>query len=279
MRKPSGQNLTYGIVEELGHAVVTQTYGDGVPFPIEAELCKQFGASRTVLREAVKMLTAKGLLSARPRQGTWVEPESNWNLLDPDVLRWLLERKFSLELLAEFTEIRYAIEPMAAALAARSATPEGIARIRRAVERMRTAALGEDDPLESDIAFHVAILHATGNRFYAQLEDMINAALRISIRLTNSVKGVPQADVDLHKKVLDAIEAGDANKARSIMEGIICEVLDLINTARKKNNKVSAAAASSRAGATRPTTASPSRSTSTRAAASSRNGSVRRRST
>jgi len=275
MRKPSGQNLTYAIVEELGHAVVTQTYGDAVPFPIEAELCKQFNASRTVLREAVKMLTAKGLLSARPRQGTWVEPESNWNLLDPDVLRWLLERKFSLELLAEFTEIRYAIEPMAAALAARSATPEGVARIRHAVERMKTAALGEDDPLESDIAFHVAVLHATGNRFYAQLEDVINAALRISIRLTNSVKGVPQADVQIHKKVLDAIEAGDANKARATMEGIIIEVLNLIDTARKKNNKVSAAtAASSRPSATR--TSAP-RSASTRTAASARNGSARRR--
>ncbi|MFC4307754.1 FadR/GntR family transcriptional regulator [Steroidobacter flavus] len=265
MRKPSGQNLTYAIVEELGHAVVTQTYGDAVPFPIEAELCKQFGASRTVLREAVKMLTAKGLLSARPRQGTWVEPESNWNLLDPDVLRWLLERKFSLELLAEFTEIRYAIEPMAAALAARSATPEGIARIRRAVERMKVAAVGEDDPLESDIAFHVAVLHATGNRFYAQLEDVINAALRISIRLTNSVKGVPQADVGIHKKVLDAIEAGDASKARTTMEGIISEVLDLINTARRKNSKAAAVAAASQ------------RPTSTRAAANGRNGSARRR--
>lgn len=257
MRKPSGQNLTYAIVEELGQAVVTQTYGDAVPFPIEAELCKQFSASRTVLREAVKMLTAKGLLSARPRQGTWVEPENNWNLLDPDVLRWLLERKFSLEMLAEFTEVRFAIEPAAAALAARNATPEGLARIRRAIERMKSAAEGEDDPLESDIAFHVAVLHATGNRFYAQLEDVINAALRISIRLTNSVKGVPQADVDLHKKVLDAIEAGDSNKARAVMESIISEVLDLIGAAKRKGKAAAAG--------------------TTRATASARNGGARRR--
>jgi DNA-binding FadR family transcriptional regulator len=241
MRKPSGQNLTYAIVEELGQAVVTQSYGDDDPFPIEAELCKQFGASRTVLREAVKMLTAKGLLSARPRQGTWVEPEANWNLLDPDVLRWLLERKFSLELLAEFTEVRMAIEPMAAMMASRSATPESLARIRHAIERMQAAAKGEDDPLTSDIAFHVAILHATGNRFYAQLEDVINAALRISIRLTNQVKGVPLADVNLHKKVLDAIEAGEPEKARATMETIIKEVLDLIGTARRKAKSASGA--------------------------------------
>jgi DNA-binding FadR family transcriptional regulator len=185
-----------------------------------------------------------------------VEPEKNWNLLDPDVLRWLLERKFSLDLLTEFTEVRFAIEPSAAALAARNATSEGRDRIRHAIERMKSAAIGEDDPLESDIAFHVAVLHATGNRFYAQLEDMINAALRISIRLTNSVKGVPQADVDLHKKVLDAIEAGDANKARSIMETIISEVLDLIGTARRKAAKAGAQ----------------------RAAVSGRNGTARRRS-
>lgn len=234
MRRPSGQNLTYAIVEELGQAVVTQTYNDDDPFPIEAELCKQFGASRTVLREAVKMLTAKGLLSARPRQGTWVEPESNWNLLDPDVLRWLLERKFSLELLAEFTEVRMGIEPTAAMIAARNATPESLASIRHAIERMKAAARGEDDPLASDIAFHVAILHATGNRFYSQLEGVVGAALRISIRLTNSVKGVPQADVNLHKKVLDAIEAGEPQKARVAMENIISEVIELIGSARRK---------------------------------------------
>lgn len=248
MRKPSGQNLTYAIVEELGQAVVTQTYSDDDPFPIEAELCKQFGASRTVLREAVKMLTAKGLLSARPRQGTWVEPESNWNLLDPDVLRWLLERKFSLDLLAEFTEVRMGIEPTAAMMAARTATPESLAPVHHAIERMRAAAKGEDDPLASDIAFHVAILHATGNRFYSQLEGVISAALQISIRLTNSVKGVPQADVNLHKKVLDAIEAGEAQKARTAMENIISEVLELISSAKRRAARAASASRAARGG-------------------------------
>src|ERR1700761_1142001 len=126
MRNAVGHNLTYTIVEQLGQAIVTGAYNASNTFPIEADLCKQFGASRSVLREAVKMLTAKGLLRARPRQGTSVEPEQHWNLLDPDVLRWLLERKFSLSLLAEFTEVRLEIEPMAAHLAARHATPDTI---------------------------------------------------------------------------------------------------------------------------------------------------------
>jgi DNA-binding FadR family transcriptional regulator len=234
MRKPNGQNLTYAIVERLGEAVVTRAYAKGDPFPIEAQLCKQFGASRTVLREAVKMLTAKGLLSARPRQGTRIEPEERWNLLDPDVLRWLLERKFSLELLADFTEVRMAIEPMAARLAARDATPESLAPIQGAVERMRAAARGEDDPLASDIAFHVAVLHASGNRFYAQLEQLINAALRTSIRVTNQFKGVPLADIDDHKKVLDAIEDQDAEGAAAAMSAMLEETMELIVAARRK---------------------------------------------
>jgi DNA-binding FadR family transcriptional regulator len=91
-----GQNLTYSIANHIGIAIVTGVYSADNPIPIEAELCRQYGASRPVLREAVKMLTAKGLLGARPRRGTWVQPEDKWNLLDPDVLGWLLERKFSM---------------------------------------------------------------------------------------------------------------------------------------------------------------------------------------
>src|SRR5258705_1459429 len=173
-----GQNLTYSIVHDLGVAVVTGTYSKENPFPVEAELCRQYGASRSVLREAVKMLTAKGLLGARPRQGTWVQPESKWNLLDPDILGWLLERRFSPTLLTEFTEVRLAIEPLAAALAARAAGPEDKQAVRDAIERMRAAERGEDDPLASDIAFHVAVLRASRNRFYAQLTRLTAAALR-----------------------------------------------------------------------------------------------------
>lgn len=247
MRKPGGRNLTYAIVEELGHAVVTGAYGDRDTFPIEAELCKQFGASRTVLREAVKMLTAKGLLSARPRQGTWVEPEARWNLLDPDVLRWLLERKFSLELLADFAEMRLAIEPMAAMLAARNATPAALAKMHDAIERMQAAARGEEDPLTSDIAFHVSVLHATGNRFYAQLAELINTALRFSIRFTNQTKGVALADVGVHRKVFDAIEAHDPRRARAAMETIIRESMDLIDAVRQKPKRRATASRSVRA--------------------------------
>ena len=223
-----GQNLTYTIAQNLGVAIVTGVYSTDNPIPIESELCRQFGSSRTVLREAVKMLTAKGLLGSRPRLGTWVQPESNWNLLDPDVLGWLLERKFSLALLIEFTEMRLAMEPAAAALAARAAGPEEKAVIRSAIERMQAAEDGADDPLESDIAFHVAVLKASRNRFYAQLAGFSATALRFTIRTTNRYKGVKLADVADHRKVSDAIIAGRATVASEAMRKLIQEALDLM---------------------------------------------------
>lgn len=223
-----GQNLTHKITNSLGVAIVTGVYSADNPIPIEADLCRQFNASRSVLREAVKMLTAKGLLGSRPRIGTWVEPEENWNMLDPDVLGWLLERKFSPALLMEFTEIRLAVEPGAATLAARVAGPAEKAALRSAIERMQAADNGDDDPLDSDIAFHVAVLRASRNRFYAQLTGFIATALRISIRTTNRYKGA-QANVGDHKKVADAIIAGRAAAAGEAMRKIIQEVVDLIN--------------------------------------------------
>jgi DNA-binding FadR family transcriptional regulator len=232
MRAPRDHNLTYSLVESLGQAIVMGEY-EREPFPTEADLTKHFGMSRSVTREAVKMLTAKGLLSARPRQGTSVEPEGRWNLFDPDVLRWLLERKFSLKLLADFTEMRLAIEPTAAHLAASRADAAALAGIRRAIERMKAASRGEDDALAADIAFHVAILDATNNPFFAQLHELVNTALRISIRFTNRIKG-RIASVPAHEAVMNAIIARDPERAAKAMRGILNEVLELIAAASRK---------------------------------------------
>lgn len=228
-RVPRDRNLTYGLVESLGQMIVTGEF-DAKAFPTEGELSRQHGTSRSVTREAVKMLTAKGLLRARPRQGTSVTPEAQWNLLDPDVLRWLLERKFSLQLLAEFTEMRLAIEPAAARLAARRADPQAVARIRDGLRRMVAAGVGDEEPVTADIAFHTAILAATGNRFYAQLDPLINTALRISIRFTNRIKG-RAAGIAGHEEVLEAIAAADAERAGLAMHALISEALALIETA------------------------------------------------
>ncbi len=213
-------NLTFGIVEDLGAAVVSGRYSTANPLPVEAELCRHYGVSRPILREAVKMLTAKGLIGARPRQGTWIEPEESWNLLDPDVLRWLLERKYSPQLLIHFNEIRLGVEPTAAALAAERATPEAQGRIESALQAMAEAEEGRGDPLAADIGFHVAILRASDNPFYLQLTDFVRTALRFSITRTNAVEG-RLASLAEHRRVATAISQRQPLEAHSAMQDLI----------------------------------------------------------
>lgn len=226
IRTSLGRNLTYGMLDHIGKAIVTGAYEEK-PFPTEAELSKQHAVSRSVTREAVKMLTAKGLLSARPRQGTIVQPVSNWNLFDPDVLRWLLDRKFSIDLLRQFSQLRSAIEPAAAALAATAADEAGLAMIRAGFARMEVAEAGDDDSLEADIAFHVAILRASANPFFDQFRDVVGTALRTSIRFTNRIKG-RTADLAQHGAVMEAIARRDPVAAQTLMATLIDDVLDLI---------------------------------------------------
>ena len=227
----AGANLTYGLLDAVGQAIVTGRYDDA-PFPTESELAKRHSVSRSVTREAVKMLTAKGLLTARPRKGTSVQPTANWNLFDPDVLRWLLDRKFSLDLLRQFTELRIAIEPAAAALAAAAGETRSMALVRAGFDRMVAAENGDDDPLESDIAFHVAILQASGNPFYAQFQDVVTTALRTSIRFTNRFKG-HTASLAQHHAVLAAIESRAPDAAGAAMAALIAEVMTLIADAER----------------------------------------------
>lgn len=221
-----GRNLTHGMLDLLGKAIVTGQY-EQRPFPTEAEIAQAHGVSRSVTREAVKMLTAKGLVSARPRQGTIVQPASSWNLFDADILRWLLDRKFSVELLRHFNQLRIGIEPEAAALAAAGHDAADMAAIQAGLARMAAAEQSYDDPLEADIAFHVAILRASGNPFYAQFQTVVATALRTSIRFTNRIKG-RSANIPDHAAVADAIAARDPDRARDAMRRIIGDVLHLI---------------------------------------------------
>jgi DNA-binding FadR family transcriptional regulator len=235
-RTSLGRNLTHGLVDALGSAIVTGSY-DKRPFPIEAELEREHGVSRSVTREAVKMLTAKGLLSARPRQGTVVSPRTSWNLFDTDVLRWMLERRFSIDLLRQFAELRLAIEPAGAALAAARADKAGLEAIARGFRRMEMAAAGEDDSLESDIEFHVAILLASGNPFFAQFKDVVATALHTSIRFTNRMSGLHSADLPAHRAVYLAISKRDPIRARATMEKLLVDTRAIIDKALAEGSR------------------------------------------
>lgn len=223
----SGVNLTQSLVQKLGSSIVRGELPAGKPLPIEAELGRKFGASRSVMREAVKILSAKGLIGQRPRVGTYVHPEDRWDLLDAEVLTWILDRRFSHSLVREFLEVRMGIEPAAAALAAVNATDAGKELLHRKLEEMRGAMDGQSDPVAADIAFHATILEISRNRFYHQLKPIVETALRFSIRLTNKAKGA-LADYDAHERIYRAIRNGNADAASRACRDLIREALTLV---------------------------------------------------
>ncbi|GAB2525091.1 FadR/GntR family transcriptional regulator [Microbulbifer agarilyticus] len=225
----AGHNLTHQLTHDLGMEILSGKYDDAASFPSEAQLSDQFGVSRSATREAVKMLTAKGMLSSRPRQGIRVMPQSQWNLFDTDVLQWILNSKPGLRVLRDFVKMRSAIEPEAAALAAEDPSDENLQPIELALKRMEDAEQGMDDALESDIDFHCAILQASGNRFFMQLQPFSATALRVSIRHTNRYKGVPTADSKAHAAVLRAIRNRNSAQARRLMRKLVDETLELID--------------------------------------------------
>lgn len=224
-------NLSQRMTHELGKAIVCGVYSKGNGLPTEADLCEQFGISRSAVREAVKMLSAKGLISSRPRQGIRILPEEKWNIFDPDLLKWLLERSPSLKVVQEFLQLRIAIEPEAASLAARYAGQKEIDTIEESLERMAATSESLEKMLEADIAYHVSILYASKNRFYISLRDFVKTALNVSIRYTSSIKGNRGAIIEDHTKVLNAIKNHNPERAKNAMLVIIDEALTFIESA------------------------------------------------
>lgn len=231
-----GMNLTQQVAETLGNAIIKGVYGEHNPVPSEATLCEQMQVSRSAAREAVKSLAAKGLITSRARQGIRVLPETEWNLFDADVLRWIRDSNPSLELLREFTELRVAIEPEAATLAAQRQNRDKIEAINQALQRMAKAENGLDDPLESDIAFHLSVLDASENRFFMQLGRIIDTTLRVSIRFTNMRTGVRAGNYAEHKLIYDAIVNNEpklaAEQAAKLMEGALNTIISALDEER-----------------------------------------------
>ena len=233
----SSRGFTQRIVEELGVTIVGGGLEDQASLPIEAELANNFNASRTIVREAIKMLTAKGLVGSRPRRGTYAEPQSNWNMLDPDVLRWTLQRSFSFGLMREFLTVRLGFEPMAAREAARRGVPEEIREIEAQLNAMRDASPDKEAVRAADIGFHIAILNASGNRFVRQFAPVVRTALTFSIPLTDKAKGVKHANVEDHARIFDAISSGNADLASELITTHLDVAIALIDSLEKAERK------------------------------------------
>jgi len=219
-------NVTRSLVEDIGGSIVRGDFTIGTSLPTEAELSEQYNVSRTVTREAIKMLTAKGLVLSWPRRGTIVQKESSWNLLDADVLAWLLDRNVSIPLVKDFLRMRLAIEPAAAEMAA--SINADVSEIEAAVYQMKRAAEHGGDALSADSQFHAAILRASGNPVFDQMAPMVDTALRMTIRGTNRIKGVKFASIQEHVDLLDAIRSGEPETSRDLSHSHVERALDLV---------------------------------------------------
>ena len=207
------QMVSHQVVHELGKKIMQGSYKVGDSLPSEADLCSQFNISRTATREAVKMLAAKGLISSRPRQGIKVVDSKHWNLFDVDVLNWILLGKPDLYLLRHFLQLRFAIEPEAAFLAAQFAEEDDLEAIENALVRMKNATNGQDDTHEADIDFHQSVLCASNNPFFIQLNNFIGTALKINIRFTNRMIAVTVAEYQAHVDIFEHIKNKEPQKA------------------------------------------------------------------
>ena len=224
----SRRNLCGQVVHDLGCQIVAGEVKPGDPLPQEWTLCNQMGVSRTVVREAIKSLAAKGLVESRAKRGTIVRPARVWNYLDPEVLDWQARADVDGRHLFHLAELRQTIEPPAAGMAAERATDEARRLIARACEEMERTADSVEDFLAADIQFHVEILHATGNPFFAPVAHVISASLGSSLRLTNRQPADNHASVPVHQKVMQAICARNSTNARAAMRSLLNEAADRI---------------------------------------------------
>jgi DNA-binding FadR family transcriptional regulator len=185
-------------------------------------MSERFGVSRTVVREAIKVLASKGLVETRPKVGTQVRLRRYWNLLDSDVLDWRYEVGPDEGFLEDLSEVREIIEPQGAALAAERATIDEVDGILAWCDRMEDAAAEDgDDYIDADMAFHTAILDACHNDLLAQLSDTITMALRLSRRMTVSVPGSSLAAMPAHRAVAHAIRDREPRAAESAMHELL----------------------------------------------------------
>jgi DNA-binding FadR family transcriptional regulator len=208
-------------VDRIATWIVGGRFRPGDVLPIEPALGKELGVSRTVVREALKALNAKGLVVTGPRVGTRVRPISDWNLFDVDVLDWRLAAGVDTAFVRDLVELRLAIEPAAARLAARFGDAADHAALGAAYARMVEAVAGRGSYLAADLAFHQAVLQAAHNQFIAGLAPAFSALLRVSFRLSVKSRAGAKASLPMHRRLKDAIVARDVPAAERAIAKLI----------------------------------------------------------
>jgi GntR family transcriptional regulator, galactonate operon transcriptional repressor len=209
------------LVHELGRSIVGGDFAPGQTLPTEASMVTEFGSGRSAVREAVKVLTAKGLVRTKTKVGSVVQDEAAWNLLDPDVLAWRYEADPSDKQLEDLGGVRVAFEPEAARLAARSRDRSGVAAIQQAYLLMEQTIDEPDMFIRHDLAFHHAIVRAGGNRLLEQLSALMSGAFSSARQVHTRNVRRNRRTLPGHKAVLDAIVARRGDEAASLMRTLV----------------------------------------------------------
>ena len=211
------------IVRSLGQDILSGRIAPGAKLPNEAELLERFGVSRTALREALKTLSAKGFLVVKTRVGTKVTDPMRWNFFDTEVLAWQVLNGMDAQFRRHLAEVRRALEPAAAALAAEHRTAEDIEGMRGAVEAMRHEQESEYEFARADLDLHLRIAVASQNPMMRSLASVIETALLEAFTLSPPTRSATlhRETVDAHERIVDRIEATDGPGAAAAMVAVI----------------------------------------------------------
>lgn len=217
-----GRGLHGQLVQQLGQMIVSGDLGADRPL-VPEEIGQRFEVSRTVVRESLRVLEAKGLVSARPNVGTRVRPVSDWNLLDPDIIEWRAFGPQRDDQRRELGELRWMIEPLAARLAAGHGREEVQQRLADMVEIMGHA-LTQGDMLtfsRADAEFHSLLIQVAGNRMLEHLSGIVSAALQVSGGPGSGCDRPSESSLVHHSRIVDALAAGDGAGAEAAMRQLL----------------------------------------------------------
>ncbi|MCQ8866814.1 FadR/GntR family transcriptional regulator [Vibrio splendidus] len=213
----SKRSLHVQVAREIARGILSGELPQGSIIPGEMALCEQFGISRTALREAVKLLTSKGLLESRPKIGTRVVDRAYWNFLDPQLIEWMDGLTDVDQFCSQFLGLRRAIEPEACALAAKFATAEQRIELSEIFQKMvevdEAEVFDQERWTDIDTRFHSLIFNATGNDFYLPFGNILTTMF-INFIVHSSEEG--STCINEHRRIYEAIMAGDSDKARVV---------------------------------------------------------------
>lgn len=209
------------IAHDLGIAIVGGRYQPGEILPGEERYSAEQGVSRTAYREAIRVLSAKGLVFSRTKSGTRISERLRWNILDLDVLAWMFEAGPTAEFLRDIFELRNVVEPAAAQYAALRRDGQDISRMGHALEEMRRFGLLTPEGRAADQNFHRLILMATRNEALITLSTSVTAVVAWTTRFARDERKESRDPMPDHDAVFDAIVRGEAEEARLKMLALV----------------------------------------------------------